>query len=205
MIGGNDVRDAALYDSAATAPGAITDGVNTELAAIKTLSGEGAKDFLVVNVPNVGAIPEFTIENPGDAANATTYSLSYDSQLSAGLAGLGLPAGDQVTDFDLYGLNEYIVKHASSYGFTNTTQPCFAAAPFFATSAYGCVPDGPGANISSFYYWDHIHPTAGVQVLWADSFHSAVAPEPSTWSMLLIGFAGLGFAARRSARKGVAA
>ena len=108
MIGGNDVRDAALYDTGSDATDAITAGVGTELAEISTLSAEGAKNFLVVNVPNVGIIPEFAQENPGDAANATAYSISYDNQLSAGLEGLGLPAGDQLTDFDLFGLNTYI-------------------------------------------------------------------------------------------------
>ena len=42
MIGGNDVRDAAM--NVPTDPAAITAGVKTELAAISTLSGEGAKD-----------------------------------------------------------------------------------------------------------------------------------------------------------------
>ena len=61
MIGGNDVRDAALK---ATGAPAVTAGVDAELAAISTLSGEGAKHFLVVNVPNVGIIPEFAQDNP---------------------------------------------------------------------------------------------------------------------------------------------
>jgi phospholipase/lecithinase/hemolysin len=204
MIGGNDVRNAALNDSSLTAPSDITNGVNTELHAISTLASEGAKDFLVVNVPNVGLIPEFTLENPEDAANATAYSISYDSQLSAGLEGLGLPAGDQLTDFNLFAFNANILKNASLYGFTNLTQPCFADTPFSAVSTTGCVPDGPDANISTYLYWDHIHPTAGVQALWAEGFRAAI-PEPSTWSMLLLGFAGLGFAGYTSGRKGNAA
>ena len=32
---------------------------------------------------------------------------------------------------------------------------------------------------------------------------TASVPEPSTWSMMLLGFTGLGFAGYRSARKGV--
>lgn len=199
MIGGNDVRDAALYDTGSAATDAITAGVGTELAEIKTLADEGAKNFFVVNVPNVGVIPEFAQENPGDAANATAHSISYDSQLSAGLNGLGLPKGDQLVDFNLYALNTYILDNAASYGFTNTTDPCFANTPFSAASATGCVPDGPNANISSYVYWDHIHPTAGVQALWAEGFRAAI-PEPSTWAMILLGFAGLGYVGRRKAK-----
>jgi hypothetical protein len=43
-----------------------------------------------------------------------------------------------------------------------------------------------------------------VHALWAAGFESAV-PEPSTWAMLFIGFASLGFAGyRRGARAGAA-
>ena len=54
MIGGNDVRNAALQG---TGVDAVTNGVGTELTEIATLADEGAKHFLVVNVPNVGIIP----------------------------------------------------------------------------------------------------------------------------------------------------
>ena len=91
MIGGNDVRNAALGGTGtvdATGTLAIENGVHAELTAISTLSHEGARDFLVVNVPNVGVIPEFTIENPTLANAATDYSQMYDSFLAAGLATL---------------------------------------------------------------------------------------------------------------------
>jgi PEP-CTERM motif len=48
-------------------------------------------------------------------------------------------------------------------------------------------------------YWNDIHPTAPVQALWADGFEAAV-PEPSTWAMTLLGFAGLGIAGYRLRR-----
>jgi phospholipase/lecithinase/hemolysin len=201
MIGGNDVRDAALYQTGSDATDAITTGVQTEVHEIKVLAGEGAKDFLVVNVPNVGLIPEFAQDNPGDAANATAYSISYDSQLSAGLEGLDLPTGDRLTDFNLFALNKSILDNAGFYGFTNTTDRCFTnTIPPLITAATTtqCGPDGE--NIASFIYWDFIHPTAKVQALWAEGFRAAI-PEPSTWSMLLLGFAGMGFAGYTGSRK----
>jgi phospholipase/lecithinase/hemolysin len=194
MIGGNDVRNAAL---AGTGAPAITDGVDAELAAISTLSGEGAEHFLVVNVPNVGIIPEFAQENPALAAEATTFSQLYDTDLAAGLQTLDptLAPGASLTDFDLFDFNADILANAAAHGLTNTTDPCYAftGLPTSTASNTGC----DAGNINTFAYWNDIHPTAPVQALWASGFEGAV-PEPSTWAMLLIGFGGLGFAGYRS-------
>ena len=34
-----------------------------------------------------------------------------------------------------------------------------------------------------------------------DTFHISAVPEPSTWAMMILGFAGIGFLAHRRARK----
>jgi phospholipase/lecithinase/hemolysin len=194
MIGGNDVRNAALQGTGAAA---ITDGVDTELAAISSLSGEDAKHFLIVNVPNVGLIPEFTQDNPTLAADATAFSQLYDKDLAVGLAALdpSLGAG-ALQEFDLFGFNASNLANAAALGFTNTTDPCFTSTPASAAATTACGPDG--ANVDQFLYWDNIHPTGRVQALWAQGFRTAV-PEPSTWAMMLAGFAGLGFLGYRRA------
>jgi phospholipase/lecithinase/hemolysin len=188
MIGGNDVIDAVLGGSD---PGAVTAGANQELTEISTLADEGAKHFLIVDVPNVGQIPLFTQEAPPPAAaEATAFSQLYDTDLAEGLAGLDLGAGATLTDFDLFGFNANILANAAAHGFTNTTDPCysFTTVPTSTASNTGCSP----ANVDTFLYFNDVHPTAPVQALWAQGFEAAV-PEPSTWAMLLIGFVGLGF------------
>jgi outer membrane lipase/esterase len=195
MIGGNDVRNAALQG---TGDGAVADGVGTEAMEISTLADEGAKHFLIVNVPNVGLIPEFAEEAPTLAPEATQFSIDYDDELAAKLAGLKLGSGTTLTEFNLFDFNENILKNAATLGFKNTTDPCYAfqGLPTGTASNTGCSTK----NIDTFLYWNDIHPTAPVQALWAQGLRSAV-PEPSTWAMLLVGFVGLGFAGyRRSAR-----
>jgi outer membrane lipase/esterase len=198
MIGGNDVRNAALDG---TGEPAVTTGVATELAAISTLSGEGAKHFLVVNVPNVGIIPEFAQDNPTLATGATALSQLYDSELASGLRGLDLGAGATLTDFNLYDFNANIIANAASFGFTNTTDRCYTNTPETSATSAACGPDAE--SIDSLVYWDDIHPTAKVHALWAEGFESAV-PEPSTWAMLLVGFGGLGFAGYRARARAAA-
>jgi phospholipase/lecithinase/hemolysin len=192
FIGGNDVIDSVL---GGTGPGAVTAGANQEVTEISTLADEGAKHFLVVNVPNVGQIPLFTQESPpGAAAEATAFSELYDTDLSAGLAGLDLGAGATLTDFNLFGLNDDILANAAALGFINTTDPCysFTGVPTSAASNTGCSP----ANVDSFLFFNDVHPTAPVQALWAQGLEGAV-PEPSTWAMLVVGFSGLAFGVYR--------
>lgn len=193
MIGGNDVRNAALQG---TGVPAVMNGVGTEVTEISTLADEGAKHFLVVDVPNVGIIPEFTQDNPTLAADATTFSQVYDTDLASGLAALEpeLAPGTTLQDFDLYGYNAGLLAKAGELGFTDTTDRCYTDTPGSAATSPQCGPNAE--NINSFIYWDDIHPTARVQALWADGFEAAV-PEPSTWATLLLGFAGLGWAGYR--------
>ncbi len=196
-IGGNDVRNAVLQGTGAAA---VAAGVATEVAAIAALASEGARNFLVVNVGDVGAIPEFAQQNPSDAASATLFSQLYDAELAAGLAGLAglLPTGTLLSAFDLYSYSAQLLAHAADYGFTNTTDPCFTNTPLSAATTPACGVNG--ANIDEFIYWDDIHPTARVQALFAVGMSQAI-PEPSTWAMLFSGFAALA-AARYRRRPG---
>ena len=62
------------------------------------------------------------------------------------------------------------------------------------TDACGAV---AGANCERYEYWDGIHPTTAAHQVIADAFVQEVTgvPEPSTWAMLILGFAGIGFMA----------
>jgi len=192
MIGGNDVRNAAHAGNSA----GVIAGVNSELAMIQLLLSEGATHLLIPNVPNVGAIPEFTQDSPaGQAATATAFSLLYDQLLASGIQALiSQNPTDSLVPFDLFGFNSMIDANAASLGFTNTTDRCYTnavavflnpAVPLQDTPACGVIDPVLGAaNIDHFLYWDNIHPTARVQAMWADAFATTV-PEPA--SLLLVG------------------
>lgn len=193
LTGGNDVRQAALNNLGTAA---ITAGVDAEISGIQSLMNEGARNFIVVNVPNVGVIPEFTQDNPTKAAAATTLSQQYDAMLATGLQGLALASGTKVNLFDLYAFNANIVTNAAAYGITNTTDRCFTSTPLSPAATAACGVNG--ANLDQYYYWDSIHPTGKVQALAGNAIAAALGvPEPSTTVLLGVGVVALAYRTRR--------
>jgi phospholipase/lecithinase/hemolysin len=200
MIGGNDVRDAVLHSDL----GGVQAGVSAELSSITALLKSGATHILVGNVPNVGLIPEFTMDgNPNDPTLATDYSIMYDTELADGLANLRKndPTAT-ISLFNLYAFNQNILTNAGTYGITNTVDPCYTNAETIAvdptlppTTSSAC---GLNAiNIDHLAYWDQIHPTSTVQALWAQGLEQTV-PEPSSLALLAAGIVGLVVMRRRS-------
>ena len=193
LSGGNDVRQAALNNLGTTG---ITAGVSNEVSAIQLLINEGARSVLVVNVPNVGVIPEFAQDHPTQAAAATSLSQQFDASLASGLSGLTRPTGTIVNLFDLYAFNSAVITNAASYGITDTVDRCFTNTPLtpLATSACGVN----GANIGTYFYWDAIHPTGKVQALAGNALAAALGvPEPSTTLLLGAGVIALVYRGRR--------
>ncbi|WP_082649804.1 SGNH/GDSL hydrolase family protein [Bradyrhizobium lablabi] len=180
--GGNDAR-AALNTIAACQGqclGPTVASTAMEYAAnvgamVDALQAGGAKNIIVWNTPNLGLAPAVTAA--GASALGTFLASSMNAALTAELAG---EAGVKV--FDIFGLGTTIALDPAAFGFTNVTDACGAIT----------------LNCNTYAYWDGIHPTAAAHMVIADAFVAVAAvPEPSTWALLIAGFAAIGFAAYR--------
>ena len=116
-----------------------------------------------------------------------------------GLTGALLPAVDQP---DSDGITSFTFEYG---GRTFTVGLSFAGpgdAGSWTWGAFNPQPDPPGAF--EFYAIGFDAPDPTVRITLQENGKSldvAAAPEPSTWGMMLMGFVGLGLAARHASRK----
>ncbi len=174
-MGGNDVRDALVAGSAEAAESIISDALTHIGNAIQTLYGQGARKFLLVNVPAIGNTPAVQIiddkfgggaGNIIDAANYLAGSFNY---YLAELEGAFNSNEDlpwffnvntpeiNVRTLNLYGLLNEIIDKPSAFGIINTENACVTP----NVPPYKCKkPD-------TYLFWDGIHPTKVVHDIMA--------------------------------------
>ncbi len=166
--------------------------------AITTLAGDGAKDFLVLTVPDLGKTPAVTALGAAAETAASGLSLFFDQALVNGYGAAGIPSlsglagldgGLRMSVLDTYSLLDTVAASPAAFGLTNVTQPCLTGEVDYAGGT-------PCANPNSYLFWDQLHPTAAGQSIVAAAALQAV-PEPASLTML---FSGAGVFAAAFAR-----
>jgi len=181
--GGNDARAGLVEAASSSNPSLVIASVAAAYATgihtiVDKLQAAGAQRLVVWNTPNIGITPAVAALGPEASFLASSLAASMNAALLKELAG-----ENGVSIFDIFGLGTSIAANPSAFGVLNATDACGAP-----TNA--CDPN-------TAVYWDGIHPTAFAHSIIADAFIATAVPELSTWAMLLIGFAGVGFAAYR--------
>ncbi len=160
-IGGNDFFNG---------DGNFQSAVGNIRDALERLVDFGARNFLVVNLPDLGLIPDElgTPESP----LATDFTLNFNADLAARLEIFRAAHPEVILyEFDAYALFTTIRNDPAAYGFTNVTDP----SPNFD------VPDNfDGAGHA---FWDGKHPTTAMHAIMADHVFADVnaqVPPPDT-------------------------
>jgi phospholipase/lecithinase/hemolysin len=198
-IGANDIGNAiSTFGNNPTAlEDFLSQAVTNTVGAVSTLYHDGARELLYYEVPDLSLVPAFMAGGPlgGDLA------MQFNEDVLAGIKRLET-GPDPLTVFDVpvFSAIQRIVAYPASNGFANVRSPCISGGP--ESPGTGCADPG------QYLFWDGEHPTAAGHALTADLAYAVltgapdpiVAPELSTWTMMLIGFSGLAFAGRRVRR-----
>jgi phospholipase/lecithinase/hemolysin len=165
-IGSNDVLDIAHSTLTPTQQQqAVTQAVTNEIGSIDGLIAHGAKNLVVLNVPDLGKTP-YEMARPTDDAAASSLSLDYDNQLGAALQQVMATGAASIDLVNTFQLLDAVIADPSTYGFTNVTQPLWDGN---LTSASSGTLAASGAAANGYLFFDSLHPTAAAQTLLADA------------------------------------
>jgi hypothetical protein len=140
-IGGNDFLNMGNTDPAIVISAAIFN-INSSL---QQLVAAGAKDILVMNLPDIGLAPIY-ISDPYMSAMVTELSATFNAYLTQLVCGLNSAySGVRFYMADTFKLLQYAVENGEALGFDNVTGSCFDG---------GALPYCEG-----YIFFDYIHPT----------------------------------------------
>ena len=163
-IGSNDLLS-ILADTTLTQPQQAADlqaAVTNEVSFVRSLVTAGAKNVLVLGVPDLGKTPEVTSgavigatsPTPGLVTEATNLSTSYNTSLANQL---GVISGATIKVVDVAALLDNAIATPATYGLTNVTTPVWSGNYSSASSGTLSTTDVATQNQSLFF--DHLHPT----------------------------------------------
>lgn len=139
--------------------------VNNLLMAVKSLSSVGAKNIVLVNLPDLGKLPSTRIEQR--SASLTDLTNKHNSRLAASLVGLRhqISSDVSITYLDVNSLFKQVIKTPEKFGFTDVTNPCLTK-------------DSVCAHPNKYLFWDGIHPTTAAHKLFVEVTFPALRPAP---------------------------
>jgi phospholipase/lecithinase/hemolysin len=169
-IGANDAIDAisAYANNPSGADADIQAAVNNESLFIQGLAADGARNFLILNVPDLGKTPE----EAGNSAVASQLSALYDSELQSTLQTLVAQDHLSIHLVDTYALIDAGVADPAKYGLKNVTTPVWTGNydnPFSGTL------NAHGNAQNTYLFFDHLHPTAAGHEIIAMAAQTALA------------------------------
>lgn len=182
--GTNDYLDFALFGADPNP----RDSVANLATAVRALVGVGAKNIMVVNLPDLGKFPVT------GGSNQVTTKLSdlvaiHNSELNQTLNLLRqeFTSDIDLIDLDVYTLFNQIIASPAKFGLTDIQNACIgelSVVPVnFPRQPVDCVP-------SKFLFFDEVHPTSQTNKILAkyafSRLHSQSIPENFTPFSLLI-------------------
>jgi thermolabile hemolysin len=117
-------------------------------SGLALLGAAGAKNVMLVNVPDISLTPDVIAEGGATVQAAKQFVATIDTDLQARIPLEALLLGLQLTYVDINRVFTQIVEHPFLFGFSNSTGEAF-------DPDTGVVQPNP----NSYVFWDGFHPT----------------------------------------------
>lgn len=133
--------------------------------AVQSLANFGAKNIMIVNLPDLGLLPA-TRNDSQKSAFLTNLTKLHNSALENSLEALRQSFGASVTiiSIDVYSLFNQVFSNSNEFDFTNAKDSALAQYDKFQ-----------GYN-ETFFFWDEIHPTTTAHLILAKTALKVLAP-----------------------------
>lgn len=158
-IGSNDVLDIA--DNSALTPAQqqadVGAAVANESNVIQSLAAQGAQNFLVLNVPDLGITPQEQAHGSAAVQTASSLASLYNSDLAQALQPLEASGALKIDLVDTFSALDQAVANPAAFGFTNVTDPLWTGN--LTSSGSGSL-QATGPAQSQFLFFDGLHPSA---------------------------------------------
>jgi thermolabile hemolysin len=166
LIGGNDLVN---YNST------VAQVMAGETQTVQALISAGARNILILKLPDVSRAPVFTIKTNGAAVAAEVLDLN--NQLTTMVNNFQAQYGSslKIRLFDTYALFNDVLTNPAKYNVTNTSASCLnintdSSLNYLESQS----PRSICTNPDTFVFWDTLHPTTHTHKVLASSVTSFV-------------------------------
>jgi len=170
-MGGNDVLNvledanfATLYGAGTTLANVATTNAGLDIAQsvaieanfLGSLIATGVTNMVVMNVPDIGLVPQAKGLGPAQAAAGTVLAEYYNNLLSADITSLNTGSTTIVVD-DAFGLIDFAVANPGSFSLSNVIDPVYSGS--LSSFQPADLTSSDPAVQNTFLFFDKEHPT----------------------------------------------
>ncbi len=156
-IGANDLFDILSNTSLSTQQQTtdVNDAVANEISFVNHLVSDGAKNLLVMDVPDLGKTPSYS--QGSSAAEATQLATEYNTALTSQLSSIASSASVRINVIGAFQLIDQAVADPAGYGLTSVSAPVWTGN--FTDASSGMLVSSNPAVQDQYLFFDKEHPT----------------------------------------------
>ena len=159
FFGGNDIRGTRAIPSNSDAFPILLNAAESIAQAVQLLINAGAKNFMVVNAPDIGLIPETDLVTRLDTTLGQRLSIRsqiFNFYLKRAILQLRRKTDAQIVPVDLFDYLDFLTSNGRDLGYKNVTDACFVQTGVLPTDQL----QNPDCEFDKYLFFDAIHPTA---------------------------------------------